>query len=135
MSARWPDTQRTIDIDDPDDPGTTWRFDLRFMRSNYHCIWGQGCRSVRGDDSSQGCCSHGVYVEGADWDPSDRGEAAEIDARARTLTAAEARGDAVVLPLGGSEGAGAGVDLGGLAPVGRVPVRAFDVDAVAAAAL
>ena len=58
--------ERTVEIADPDDPGTVWRFDLRFLLSNYHCIWGQGCRSVRGDGSSQGCCSHGVYVEGAD---------------------------------------------------------------------
>ena len=75
-----PRAQNVVDIDDPDDPGTVWRFDMRFMRSNYHCIWGQGCRSVRGDGSSQGCCSHGVYVEGGDWDEADRGEAAEVDA-------------------------------------------------------
>ena len=51
--------------------GTVWRFDLRFLLSHFHCIWGQGCRSVRGDGSSQGCCSHGVYVEGADWSDED----------------------------------------------------------------
>ena len=95
------DRQRAVDIDDPDDPGTVWRFDLRFMRSNYHCIWGQGCRSVRGDDSSQGCCSHGVYVEGSDWDASDRGEAAEVDARARMLTPGEWQNHAVAARLGG----------------------------------
>jgi len=103
VSARMPraDRQRTIDIDDPDDPGTVWRFDLRFMRSNYHCIWGQGCRSVRGDDSSQGCCSHGVYVEGGDWDASERGEAAEVDARARMLTPGEWQNHGVAARLGG----------------------------------
>lgn len=93
--------ERVIDIDDPDDPGTTWRFDLRFMRSNYHCIWGQGCRSVRGDDSSQGCCSHGVYVEGADWDDADRGEAGEVDERARMLTPADWHNHGVAARLGG----------------------------------
>ncbi len=81
-----PPRERTVEIDDPDDPGTVWRFDLRFLLSHYHCIWGQGCRSVRGDGSSQGCCSHGVYVEGADWGDEDRGEGAEVDARAAMLT-------------------------------------------------
>ncbi len=82
MSAR----QNVLDIEDPDDPGTVWRFDLRFMRSNFHCIWGQGCRSVRGDGSAQGCCSHGVYVEGGDWEATDRGEAAELALRVDRLT-------------------------------------------------
>lgn len=93
--------ERFVEIADPGDPGTTWRFDLRFMLSRYRCIWGAGCRSVRGDGSSQGCCSHGVYVEDASWSEDERGEASEVDLRARALTAAEWQNHAYAWRTGG----------------------------------
>jgi hypothetical protein len=94
-------TPRHLDVHDPDDPDTTWRFDLRFLLSHYHCIWGRGCRSVRGDGSAQGCCSHGVYVEGGDWPAEDRGEAGEVAARIAALTPDEWQNHGVARRLGG----------------------------------
>jgi len=44
--------------------GHTWMFDLTFFRSNYHCIYGQGCsgiESVPDPDSHRGCCSYGAH--------------------------------------------------------------------------
>ena len=43
---------------------TTWLFDKDFLLSNWHCIYGNGCKGVLDFDASelnQGCCSHGAH--------------------------------------------------------------------------
>jgi hypothetical protein len=42
----------------------TWMFDATFLRSNYQCIYGQGCQGVLDADATemmQGCCSYGAH--------------------------------------------------------------------------
>ena len=44
--------------------GTTWRFDADFLRSDWTCIWGDGCRGILdepAEDLAQGCCSLGAH--------------------------------------------------------------------------
>jgi hypothetical protein len=48
----------------------TWMFDATFLRSNWSCIFGAGCKGVLDDDAAalqQGCCSHGAhFIDDAD---------------------------------------------------------------------
>jgi hypothetical protein len=50
----------------------TWMFDATFLRSNWSCIYGAGCKGVLDDDATavqQGCCSHGAhFIDDADVD-------------------------------------------------------------------
>jgi hypothetical protein len=42
----------------------TWVFDATFLRSNWQCIYGSGCKGVLEEDTThlaQGCCSHGAH--------------------------------------------------------------------------
>ena len=42
----------------------TWVFDATFLRSNWNCIFGNGCQGVLDGDAShlaQGCCSYGAH--------------------------------------------------------------------------
>ena len=42
----------------------TWVFDATFLRSNWSCIYGAGCKGVLDDDATemaQGCCSYGAH--------------------------------------------------------------------------
>lgn len=42
----------------------TWVFDATFLRSNWSCIYGAGCKGVLDEDATalaQGCCSHGAH--------------------------------------------------------------------------
>lgn len=51
--------------DENEDQTTTWLFDVAFMLSNYHCIYGQGCQSIDSEpDPSEtiGCCLHGAHL-------------------------------------------------------------------------
>lgn len=60
--------------------GETFLFDLTFLLSNWHCIFGAGCKGVHEVDTSElghGCCSHGAHFA----DKADRVRVAEaIDA-------------------------------------------------------
>ena len=41
--------------------------DATYFRSNYKCIYGEGCKGVLDDDATdlqQGCCSYGAHFEG-----------------------------------------------------------------------
>ena len=61
---------------------TVWRFDTRFLASNWTCIWGRGCLGIEPEPAQhlqRGCCS-----VGADLDDMD--EARMISALAATLT-------------------------------------------------
>lgn len=47
----------------------TWRFDTAFLRSNWTCIWGQGCLGILAEPAEelqQGCCSVGAEIDGHD---------------------------------------------------------------------
>jgi len=48
----------------------TWMIDSTFMRSNWTCIYGSGCKGVLDDDATalqQGCCSYGAhFLDAAD---------------------------------------------------------------------
>ncbi|MEO6651036.1 MAG: hypothetical protein ABIP17_00060 [Ilumatobacteraceae bacterium] len=72
-----------VEIDGGD---TVWRFDRDFMTSNWHCIFGDGCRGILPEPSEelqQGCCSYGAHLgDGADG----RTEALNVSAYASTLT-------------------------------------------------
>jgi hypothetical protein len=42
----------------------TWVFDATFLRSNWSCIYGTGCKGVLEHDATdlaQGCCTHGAH--------------------------------------------------------------------------
>lgn len=42
----------------------TWQIDATFLRSNWTCIYGNGCKGVLEEsakDLMQGCCSHGAH--------------------------------------------------------------------------
>ena len=42
----------------------TWVFDATFLRSNWSCIYGAGCKGVLEHDATdlaQGCCTHGAH--------------------------------------------------------------------------
>ena len=47
------------------DGRTHWRLDATFLRSNWTCIWGQGCQGIhdeRRPELHDGCCSVGVEL-------------------------------------------------------------------------
>ncbi len=69
------DDADTDDTDDTDtytevDAGDTlWRFDRRFLTSNWTCIWGRGCQGigpVAAPELGHGCCSLGAELDGVD---------------------------------------------------------------------
>ncbi len=52
-----------ISFEDPDEL-RTWMIDATFLRSNYKCIYGEGCKGIHEEDTSdlmQGCCSFGAH--------------------------------------------------------------------------
>ena len=54
-----------------EDPGEhrTWVFDATYLRSNYMCIFGCGCRGILDEPApelQQGCCSYGAHFVDAD---------------------------------------------------------------------
>lgn len=51
-------------IVDPVD-GTRWTVDLEFLGSNWHCLWGEGCKGILDEPAEalmQGCCSVGAEM-------------------------------------------------------------------------
>jgi uncharacterized flavoprotein (TIGR03862 family) len=61
--------------------GTRWRFDRRFLGSNWACIWGRGCLGIGPEPAPElglGCCSLGAELDGLD-------EARTVAALAATL--------------------------------------------------
>jgi len=58
-----------------------WRFDRRFLTSNWTCIWGRGCKGildVPAEHLGQGCCSVGAELGDVD-------EAMTVSALAATI--------------------------------------------------
>ena len=63
------------------DGDTMWRFDPGFLRSNWTCIWGQGCKGILdapAEHLQQGCCSVGAELTDVD-------EAMTVSALAATI--------------------------------------------------
>jgi hypothetical protein len=57
------DAREWVSFEDPAEQ-RTWVFDATFLRSNYTCIYGQGCQGVLDADATemaQGCCSYGAH--------------------------------------------------------------------------
>lgn len=57
------DLHEWISFSDPDSD-QTWQIDATFLRSNWSCIYGNGCKGVLEDsaqDLMQGCCSYGAH--------------------------------------------------------------------------
>ncbi len=57
------DLHELISFEDPDEQ-RTWVFDATFLRSNWSCIFGSGCKGVLDADATemvQGCCSYGAH--------------------------------------------------------------------------
>ena len=53
------------DVEEIADGDTLWRFDTRFLRSNWTCIWGRGCKGILDEPAEQlgqGCCSVGAEL-------------------------------------------------------------------------
>jgi hypothetical protein len=70
-----------LDLEEIADGPTTWRFDRRFLQSNWTCIWGRGCLGILDEPAEhlgQGCCSVGAEL-------TDLDEARLISALAATL--------------------------------------------------
>ena len=62
------DLHEWISFEDPDEH-RTWLFDATYLRSNYTCIYGNGCKGIADDpdpDAMHGCCSHGAHLVDAD---------------------------------------------------------------------
>lgn len=54
-----------VEVVDPADARVRWRFDQRFLNSNWTCIWGRGCQGildVPAEHLQQGCCSVGAQM-------------------------------------------------------------------------
>lgn len=56
--------ERFLEVLD-DDGRTRWRLDAAFLRSNWTCIWGEGCQGIHDrlrPELHDGCCSVGVEL-------------------------------------------------------------------------
>lgn len=65
------------------DGETLWRFDTDFLRSNWMCTWGRGCKGILDEPAEhlqQGCCSVGAEL-------AEPEEAMTVSALAATVPA------------------------------------------------
>jgi hypothetical protein len=63
MPKRPDDVHEWFSFDDPDEQ-RTWVVDLTFLRSNWTCLYGNGCQGVHATatpELAQGCCTHGAH--------------------------------------------------------------------------
>lgn len=63
LSGRHEDLHELISFEDPTEQ-RTWVFDATFMRSNWKCIFGEGCQGILETQArhlNQGCCSYGAH--------------------------------------------------------------------------
>jgi hypothetical protein len=59
-----PDLHEYVSFDSPDE-ARTWVFDVTFLTSPWHCIYGHGCQGVltaAAPELEQGCCSYGAHL-------------------------------------------------------------------------
>jgi hypothetical protein len=90
------DLHEHVAFDDPDE-ARTWVFDVTFLTSSWHCIFGQGCPGVLdapAPELVQGCCSYGAHFV----DEDDR---AHVEAMAERMTADQWQFKAVAQRRGG----------------------------------
>jgi hypothetical protein len=50
-----------FEFKDPENPLQVFRCDLTWLTSNWHCIFGQGCKGIDKEFPEVGCCSDGAY--------------------------------------------------------------------------
>ena len=62
-----------IEFNDPGEEDQIIRADLTWLTSKYHCIYGQGCRSIDKTIPYGGCCTHGAHFA----DKADRKRVAQ----------------------------------------------------------
>ena len=98
MARRRPpqDLHEHVAFDDPDE-ARTWVFDVTYLTSSWHCIFGQGCPGVLdapAPELVQGCCSYGAHFVDAD----DR---AHVEAMAERMTAEQWQFKAIAQKRGG----------------------------------
>ncbi len=76
------DAHEWVSFEDPVED-RTWLFDVTFLESGWHCIFGKGCQGVLtgpAEDLVQGCCSYGAHFTDAD-------DVRRVERAAKTLTA------------------------------------------------
>jgi hypothetical protein len=62
------DLHEWVSFEDPDEQ-RTWVFDATYLRSNYTCIYGCGCKGILDEPAPElqlGCCSFGAHFVDAD---------------------------------------------------------------------
>jgi len=62
------DLHEWVSFEDPNEH-RTWLFDATYLRSNYTCIYGNGCKGILDEPAPElqlGCCSHGAHFADAD---------------------------------------------------------------------
>lgn len=109
-----------------DDDGESWLFDLSYFRSNWMCIFGNGCAGIEATpdvEGHRGCCSYGAhFADDADmvrvmevamtlpaavWQHHDErpeltGERGDIDVMINALTTVDDDGDRVTKVVDGA---------------------------------
>jgi hypothetical protein len=54
-----------LQIVDPENKHRVWLFDITFLLSSWHCLYGAGCPGMEGKavaNSAVACCGHGAYL-------------------------------------------------------------------------
>ena len=80
--------------------GDTYLFDASFLTSNWRCIFGDGCKGVHEEDTTElghGCCSHGAHF-------ADGPDRTRVRRRAKQLSAEQWQLKGVAKELGGPLG-------------------------------
>jgi hypothetical protein len=94
-------TRETVTFRDAS--GWSWEFDLTFMRSNYRCIWGQGCPDTQLQHSARGCCVEGVEIYRGHGDAPGRADLKKVRGRVSQLTDEDWQNREVGLQRGGRD--------------------------------
>ena len=63
-----------------------WEIDLTFLASAWKCIYGCGCKGIKGDPVN-GCCADGVFIKGDDDDKDGAHDFKRVKKRVKQLTA------------------------------------------------
>lgn len=74
---------RFVEIEHED---TVWRFEREFLTSNWHCLFGNGCKGILehpAAELNQGCCSLGAHFGDG---PPGQAEAMNVSAYAEMLS-------------------------------------------------
>ena len=70
------------------DPRDSWKWeiDLTFLASAWKCIYGCGCKGIKGDPVN-GCCADGVFIQSDEDDKQGRKDFKRVKKRVKKLTA------------------------------------------------